>query len=249
MLCLLIYSMHTPCWLWMCYFLKLCLIFVSNWFGKLCWANIIGCSYILVFPVIMSLGAVYITIYNFLTGRLEAMLLEAKGCFEEAENAYLSLLEDNPLDQVSFHESCWLSTLSLFVFNNFCLIFFYKINIIFPPYFDGIIVVILSWFYGDLQLIMSCYLKQSNLTVLFSLGHPQKKGGHRQGSRWYSESHWMAWQIPGNVSLTWQTQMDRWSFGKTVVLSNNFNKWRLFFFWRRKYVFGIKYFMFCFSFH
>lgn len=33
-------------------------------------------------------------------GRLEAMLLEAKGCFEEAENAYLSLLEDNPLDQV-----------------------------------------------------------------------------------------------------------------------------------------------------
>lgn len=33
-------------------------------------------------------------------GRLEAMLLEAKGCWEEAENAYLSLLEDNPLDQV-----------------------------------------------------------------------------------------------------------------------------------------------------
>ncbi|KMS95828.1 hypothetical protein BVRB_004830 [Beta vulgaris subsp. vulgaris] len=33
-------------------------------------------------------------------GRLEAMLLEAKGCWEEAEKAYSSLLEDNPLDQV-----------------------------------------------------------------------------------------------------------------------------------------------------
>lgn len=33
-------------------------------------------------------------------GRLEAMLLEAKGRWEEAENAYSSLLEDNALDQV-----------------------------------------------------------------------------------------------------------------------------------------------------
>ncbi|CAI9112848.1 OLC1v1013345C1 [Oldenlandia corymbosa var. corymbosa] len=33
-------------------------------------------------------------------GRLEAMLLEAKGSWEEAEKAYLSLLEENPLDQV-----------------------------------------------------------------------------------------------------------------------------------------------------
>lgn len=33
-------------------------------------------------------------------GRLEAMLLEARGLWEEAENAYASLLEDNPLDQV-----------------------------------------------------------------------------------------------------------------------------------------------------
>lgn len=33
-------------------------------------------------------------------GRLEAMLLEANGCWEEAENAYSNLLEDNPLDQV-----------------------------------------------------------------------------------------------------------------------------------------------------
>ncbi|KAK3012741.1 hypothetical protein RJ639_008286 [Escallonia herrerae] len=33
-------------------------------------------------------------------GRLEAMLLEAKGSWAEAEKAYLSLLEDNPLDQV-----------------------------------------------------------------------------------------------------------------------------------------------------
>ncbi|CAN1132350.1 ER membrane protein complex subunit 2 [Linum perenne] len=33
-------------------------------------------------------------------GRLEGMLLEAKGSWEEAENAYSSLLEDNPLDQI-----------------------------------------------------------------------------------------------------------------------------------------------------
>ncbi|KAJ7973460.1 ER membrane protein complex subunit 2 [Quillaja saponaria] len=33
-------------------------------------------------------------------GRLEAMLLEAKGSWKEAEEAYSSLLEDNPLDQV-----------------------------------------------------------------------------------------------------------------------------------------------------
>uniref|UniRef100_A0A7N0U7Z5 ER membrane protein complex subunit 2 n=1 Tax=Kalanchoe fedtschenkoi TaxID=63787 RepID=A0A7N0U7Z5_KALFE len=33
-------------------------------------------------------------------GRLEAMLLEAKGAWVEAEKAYSSLLEDNPFDQV-----------------------------------------------------------------------------------------------------------------------------------------------------
>ncbi|KAK1393753.1 ER membrane protein complex subunit 2 [Heracleum sosnowskyi] len=33
-------------------------------------------------------------------GRLEAMLLEAKGSWQQAETAYSSLLEDNPLDQV-----------------------------------------------------------------------------------------------------------------------------------------------------
>lgn len=33
-------------------------------------------------------------------GKLEALLLEAKGLWEEAEKAYSSLLEDNPLDQV-----------------------------------------------------------------------------------------------------------------------------------------------------
>ncbi|GAV81173.1 TPR_15 domain-containing protein [Cephalotus follicularis] len=33
-------------------------------------------------------------------GRLEAMLLEAKGSWAEAEKAYSSLLEENPLDQV-----------------------------------------------------------------------------------------------------------------------------------------------------
>jgi hypothetical protein len=36
------------------------------------------------------------------SGKLEALLLEAKGMWEEAEKAYTSLLEDNPLDQVSF---------------------------------------------------------------------------------------------------------------------------------------------------
>ncbi|GKB34287.1 ER membrane protein complex subunit 2, partial [Tanacetum coccineum] len=38
-------------------------------------------------------------------GRLEAMLLEAKGCWAEAEKAYSSLLEENPLDQASFFSS------------------------------------------------------------------------------------------------------------------------------------------------
>ncbi|ESQ49597.1 hypothetical protein EUTSA_v10021217mg [Eutrema salsugineum] len=33
-------------------------------------------------------------------GKLEALLLEAKGMWEEAEKAYTSLLEENPLDQV-----------------------------------------------------------------------------------------------------------------------------------------------------
>lgn len=33
-------------------------------------------------------------------GRLEAMLLEARGFWEEAEKAYSSLLEDNPMDQI-----------------------------------------------------------------------------------------------------------------------------------------------------
>ncbi|KAH9623910.1 hypothetical protein KSS87_006335 [Heliosperma pusillum] len=33
-------------------------------------------------------------------GKLEAMLLEANGCWEEAESAYSSLLEDNAVDQV-----------------------------------------------------------------------------------------------------------------------------------------------------
>lgn len=36
-----------------------------------------------------------------ISGRLEALLLEAKGLWGEAEEAYSSLLEDNPLDQVS----------------------------------------------------------------------------------------------------------------------------------------------------
>ena len=35
------------------------------------------------------------------TGRLEGILLEAKESWGEAENAYSSLLEDNPLDQVN----------------------------------------------------------------------------------------------------------------------------------------------------
>ncbi|XP_057545432.1 uncharacterized protein LOC130824438 [Amaranthus tricolor] len=33
-------------------------------------------------------------------GRLQGMLLEAKGCWEEAEKTYSNLLEENPLDQV-----------------------------------------------------------------------------------------------------------------------------------------------------
>ncbi|PHT41122.1 hypothetical protein CQW23_19976 [Capsicum baccatum] len=33
-------------------------------------------------------------------GRLEAMLLEARGLWSEAENAYSSLLEENPFDQI-----------------------------------------------------------------------------------------------------------------------------------------------------
>ncbi|KAL6012643.1 hypothetical protein ACLOJK_003132 [Asimina triloba] len=35
-------------------------------------------------------------------GRLEAMLLEAKGLWADAEAAYIRLLEDNPLDQVLY---------------------------------------------------------------------------------------------------------------------------------------------------
>lgn len=35
------------------------------------------------------------------SARLEGMLLEAKGSWAEAEKAYTSLLEENPLDQVS----------------------------------------------------------------------------------------------------------------------------------------------------
>lgn len=43
------------------------------------------------------------------------MLLEAKGCWEEAEKAYSSLLEDNPLDQVSYL-SHHLSDLSFVIY-------------------------------------------------------------------------------------------------------------------------------------
>lgn len=35
-----------------------------------------------------------------ITARLEAILLEAKGSWAEAEKAYASLLEENPVDQV-----------------------------------------------------------------------------------------------------------------------------------------------------
>ena len=38
----------------------------------------------------------------YISGKLEALLIEAKGMWEEAEKAYSILLEDNPLDQVSF---------------------------------------------------------------------------------------------------------------------------------------------------
>lgn len=42
-----------------------------------------------------------IFVFSYTTGKLEAMLLEAKGSWAEAEKAYSSLLEDSPLDQVS----------------------------------------------------------------------------------------------------------------------------------------------------
>lgn len=48
------------------------------------------------------LTLVFLCPWHKCAGRLEAMLLEAKGSWAEAEKAYLSLLEDNPLDQVSF---------------------------------------------------------------------------------------------------------------------------------------------------
>lgn len=38
--------------------------------------------------------------FDLFSGRLEAMLLEARGLWSEAENAYSSLLEENPFDQV-----------------------------------------------------------------------------------------------------------------------------------------------------
>lgn len=38
-------------------------------------------------------------------GRLEAMLLEAKGLWAEAEKAYSSLLEDNQFDQVGLYRN------------------------------------------------------------------------------------------------------------------------------------------------
>ena len=40
-------------------------------------------------------------VFSYTTGKLEAMLLEAKGSWAQAEKAYSSLLEDSPLDQVS----------------------------------------------------------------------------------------------------------------------------------------------------
>lgn len=46
----------------------------------------------------MDLG---LLLWHIFAGRLEAMLLEAKGSWAEAEKAYSSLLEDNPFDQVS----------------------------------------------------------------------------------------------------------------------------------------------------
>ena len=48
-----------------------------------------------------------------ITGRLEAMLLEAKGSWGEAEKAYSSLLEDNPFDQVNFCNQFFLKCSSL----------------------------------------------------------------------------------------------------------------------------------------
>lgn len=48
--------------------------------------------------LLISNGLVFILAQ--ITGRLEALLLEANGSWEEAEKAYSSLLEDNPLDQV-----------------------------------------------------------------------------------------------------------------------------------------------------
>lgn len=42
----------------------------------------------------------YCTCFMVFSGRLEAMLLEAKGLWAEAGQAYSSLLEENPSDQV-----------------------------------------------------------------------------------------------------------------------------------------------------
>jgi len=53
-----------------------------------------------------------------ITGRLEALLLEAKGSWGEAEKAYSSLLEDNPFDQV-----------------NFCIQVFSKLKFLLKPHF------------------------------------------------------------------------------------------------------------------
>lgn len=55
---------------------------------------------------IMNLAYVHllfssILIFKCITGRLEGILLEAKGSWAEAEKAYSSLLEDNPLDPVN----------------------------------------------------------------------------------------------------------------------------------------------------
>ena len=61
------------------------------------------------------LNAIYL---DHFTGRLQGMLLEAKGCWEEAEKTYSNLLEENPLDQVG----------SLFVWlsNTLCFLLLFK---------------------------------------------------------------------------------------------------------------------------
>lgn len=59
------------------------------------------------------------------TGRLEAMLLEAKGLWAEAEKAYASLLEENPCDQVIilvFLYETILIYFSFFIFKHAILI-------------------------------------------------------------------------------------------------------------------------------